>query len=98
MAPNCANADCAVELRDSAAVRLVNDNFADVKLKGNDKIISIGAATNNTTIRGHRVEVDPTSLFMRVTCTIKKRSDMEGYLKHEFSKHPLLFPSLTGDR
>ena len=26
---------------------------------------------------------------MRVTCTIKKRSDMDGYLKHEFSKHPL---------
>ena len=89
MAPNCANADCAVELRESAAVRLVNDNFADVKLKGNDKIISIGAATNNTIIRVHRVEVDPTSLFMRVTCTIKKRSDMEDYLKHEFSKHPL---------
>ena len=47
--------------------------------------ISIGAATNNTTIRGHHVEVDTTSLFMQVTCTIKERSDMEGYL----SKHPL---------
>ena len=37
VAPNCANADCAVELGNNAAVRLVNDNFADVKLKRNDK-------------------------------------------------------------
>ena len=31
--PNCANVDCAVELGNNAAVRLVNDNFADVEQK-----------------------------------------------------------------
>ena len=60
VAPNCANVDCAVELGNNAAVRLVNDNFADVEQKKEEKIKSflIGAATNNTNIRGYHVEVD----------------------------------------
>ena len=33
VAPNCVNVDCAVELWNIAAVRLINYNFADVKLK-----------------------------------------------------------------
>ena len=37
VAPNCANADCAVELG-NGAIRLVYENFADFKLKKNDKL------------------------------------------------------------
>ena len=33
LTPNCANVDCDVELGNNAAERLVNDNFAAVKLK-----------------------------------------------------------------
>lgn len=91
VAPVCANAECAVEVGEQVAAHLTGLNFADAKLKRNDKVTSIGAATNSTTVRGHDVEIDPTLLFMRVTCTIKKSSDMEKHLKHEFSKQP---PSL----
>lgn len=88
VAPKCCNADSAVELGIQAAASLTGQNYSDVKLKRNDRIISIGAATNTATVRGQDVEVDPTLLFMRVTCVIQKPSDMEDYLKHEFSKQP----------
>ena len=91
VAPASANAECAVEVGERVAARLTGFNFADAKLKRNDKVTSIGAATNSASIRGHDVEIDPTLLFMRVTCTINKSSDMENHLKYEFSKEP---PSL----
>ena len=84
VAPKCSSADCAVELGIETAARLKGQNCFDVKLKWNDRVISIGAATITATVQD--VEVDPTLLFMRVTCVIWKPSDMENHLKHEFSK------------
>ena len=88
VAPMRSNADCAVELGNEAAKRLTGQNYSDGKLKRNDRIVSIGAATNTATVRGQDVDVDPTLLFMRVTCVIRKPSDMQNYLNHEFSKQP----------
>ena len=84
VAPMCSNADCAVELGIEAAARLTGQNNSNVKLKRNDRIISIGAAT----VHDQDVEVDPTLLFMWVTCVIRKPSDLQSHLKHEFSKQP----------
>ena len=86
--PECSSADCAVELGIEAAARLTGQNYSDVKLKRNVRVISIGAATNTATVCGQDVQVDPTLLFMRVTCVIRKPSNMENHLKHEFSKQP----------
>ena len=36
-------------------------------LKRNDKVISIGAATNSAIVHGHQVETGPVSLFIYVT-------------------------------
>lgn len=91
VAPATANADRAIEAGEEAAKRLTAMNYADAKLKINDKVISIGAANNSAIVRGHQVEIDPISLFIRVTCVIGNRADMKDHLKHEFSKHP---PSL----
>ena len=88
VAPKCSNADCAAELGIEAAARLTGQNYSDVKLKRNDRVISIGAATNTATVHGQDIEVDPTLLFMRVTCVIRKPSDMGNQIKHEFSKQP----------
>lgn len=88
VAPKSANADRAFELGREAAERIVGENYADVKLKRKDRVISIGTANNSVTVRDQEVEVDPTLLFMRVTCVIKQPSDMEDHLRHEFSKQP----------
>ena len=66
-----------------------------MKLNMNNKVTSIGAATNSTTVHGHDVEIDSTPLFLHLNCTIKKNTDMEQHLKHEFSKQP---PSLFDNR
>ncbi|MES9880176.1 MAG: hypothetical protein ABW185_04765 [Sedimenticola sp.] len=88
VAPKSANADRAFEIGRESAEHLTGDNYADAKLKRKDRVISIGTASNGVTVRDEEVEVDPTLLFMRVTCVIKQPSDMEYHLKHEFSKQP----------
>ena len=75
----------------SDSVVYIHTHYADAKLKRNDKVISIGAGNNSAIVRGHQVDIDTISLFIRVTCMIRNRADMKDHLKHEFSKHP---PSL----
>ena len=60
----------------------MDQNYADVKLKRNNRVISIGTALNGIKVRDKVVEVDPTLLFMRVTCIIEKQAEMEDYLQH----------------
>ena len=91
VAPSSANADCAFELVRESAQHLVDQNYADVELKRSNRVISIGTAIKGITVRNKVVEVDPTLLFMRVTCVIEKQAEIEVYLQHEFSKQP---PSL----
>ena len=88
VAPQQANADSAFEVGNDAAARLTGLNYADATLRRNDKVTSIGAVSNNTTVRGKMVEIDPTILFMRVTCVIENHADLQNYMKHEFSKFP----------
>ena len=71
--------------------QLTGKNYADAKLKRNDKVIYIGVATNGAEVRGCQVEIDPLSLFLRVTCVLHGRDEMKVHLTYEFSKHP---PSL----
>ena len=59
VAPTSANADCAIALGEEIATRMTGMNYADAKLWRNDKVMSIGAATNSATVRSHDVEVDP---------------------------------------
>ena len=80
VAPQQANADSAFEVGNDAAARLTGLNYADATLRRNDKVTSIGA--------GKMVEIDPTILFMRVTCVIENHADLQNYMKHEFSKFP----------
>ncbi len=88
VAPKSVNADCAFELGREAAERLTGENYADAKFKRNDRVVSIATANNTVTVRNNEVEIDPNLLFMRVTCVMKKPSDMEDHLRHEFSKGP----------
>ena len=48
--PKCSNADCAVDLAIEAAARLTEQSYSDAKLKRNDRVKSIGAATYTTTL------------------------------------------------
>ena len=91
VAPKSANPDHAFELGEIAANSITGKNYADVKLKRKDRVISIGAATDSVEIRDNEVEIDPMALFLRVTCFIRKPQDMKDHLTYEFSKYP---PSL----
>ena len=89
IAPPPANAEMAIELGEAAAEQLTGKTYADVKLKRNDKVTSIGATTNSAEVRGCKVEIDPISLFLPV---MQKPDEMKDHLTYEFSKHqPSLF-------
>lgn len=83
-----ANADQAKELGECAAMSIVNQNYADVKLKRNDKVVSISASLNSVEVRGENVQVNPTLLFLRINCVLKDKTEMREYLKYEFSTQP----------
>ena len=85
------NADGAIELGELTANKFTGKNYADVKLKRNDKLTYIDAATNGAEVRGCQVEIDPLSLFLRVICVLHRRDDRKVHLTYEFIKHP---PSL----
>ena len=61
--PATANADRANEPGELAADQLTGKNYADVKLERNDKVISIGVATNGAEVRGCQVEINTLPLF-----------------------------------
>ena len=88
VAPLSANPDQAFQLGETAANALSGQNYADVKLKRGDRVISIGTASDSVAIRGKEVEIDPMSLFLRVTCTINNPRDLKDHLAYEFSKYP----------
>ena len=57
-APATANADGAIKLGELAANQLTGKNYTDVeKLKRNDKVTSIGVATNGAEVRECQVEI-----------------------------------------
>ena len=49
------------------------------------------SANNCIKVRGVDVAVNPSLLFMRITCVISDKSEMEGNLHHELALSP---PSL----
>ena len=83
-----ANADQEFELGELAADQITGKNYADAKLKRKDKVVSICTTKNNTGDRGCQMKIKPISLFLRVTCVMRKREEMEKHLLYEFTKHP----------
>lgn len=88
VAQGSANADSAYEVGKAAADAMTGKSHGEVKLKRNDRVVTISAANNSVRVRGQDVEISSTLLFMRVTCLIKNEREMQGYLKYEFAKHP----------
>ena len=80
VSPATANADRAIELGELAADQLTGKNYADVKLKKNDQVISIGVVINGAEVRGCQVEIGPLSLFLRVTCVLRGRDEKKVHL------------------
>ena len=83
-----ANADKAFEIGEQSAIAISGCSFADVKLKRNDKITSIGSAVNSVKVRDKEIEVDSTNLLLRMSCATDKKSDMKANLSYEYDKHP----------
>ena len=91
VADKSANTDRAIGLGSAAAVAITGKSYGDLKLKRSDRVVSLAMSHNAVNVRGQEVDINPTLLFMRVTCVINDNSEMANYLEYEFSKHP---PSL----
>lgn len=63
-------------------------NFGELKLKRNDRVVSMAMSHNAVNVRGKEVDINPTLLFLRVTCVIDDNREMSNYLEYEFSRYP----------
>ena len=88
---NTVNCDQAFDVGEAAASSLTGKVFSDIKLSRNDRVVSITGSRNTIKVRGQEVVINPTLLFLRITCVIKNKSEMKNYLKYELAKQP---PSL----
>ena len=88
IADKSANAEQAYDIGKALADEMTGKKHGDVKIKRNDRVTSINAAVNAVEVRGKKVEVNSTLLFMRVTCIIKSHEEMAEYLQYEFATFP----------
>ena len=90
VADSSVNSDLAYDVGSSAAARINDKIFSELKLKRNDRVKTISGGTNTVKIRGKSVVVNPTLLFSRITCVLKNSSDMKSFLAYELAPQPLL--------
>ena len=94
IAPKSVNCDESHSVGLAAAEAVSNSTFADAAFKRNNKVNTIYTERNSTIVRGQKVAVNETVLFMKVAAMVKKPEDLEKCMKHEFNKQP---PSLFKD-
>ena len=96
VAPLSADADKGAKLGREAVSRLTRENYANVKLKRGDKVVSLSASFYSAIVRAYEVEIDLNLLFMRVTCVIKGPTEIAENLRYAFSTQPpALFDKCT---
>ena len=91
VADKSVNCDAAYDIGLVAASAMVGKNFTDVKPSRKDRVTTITGARSTVKVRGVDAEVNPTLLFMIITCIINSTTEMEDYMSYELAKHP---PSL----
>ena len=91
VADKSVNCDAAYDIGLVAASVMVGKNFTVVKLSRKDRVATITGARSTVKVRDVDAEVNPTLLFMRITCIINSTTEMEDYMSYELAKHP---PSL----
>ena len=67
---------------------MFGNNLADVKLSRKDRLTTINGARSTVKVRCVDAEVNPTIIFMRITCIINSTTEMEDYMGYELAKHP----------
>ena len=91
VADETVNCDNAYTIGLQAAATVVDKSYTDIKLSRKDRVISISGSKDKVTVRGQEAVINPTLLFMRISCTMKDPSEMEQYMDYELSASP---PSL----
>ena len=66
-----ANSDRAIELWDLTVNKFAGHNYADAKLKRNDRVVSIGAATDSVEVRGSEVDIEYRSNVSIPSCDMR---------------------------
>ena len=91
VADKTVNCDNAYAIGLQAAATVVDKSYTDIKLSRKDRVISISGSKDKVTVRGQEAVINPTLIFMRISCTIKDPSEMKQYMDYELSTSP---PSL----
>ena len=82
------NCDEAVECDSLATAHMLGKNFAEVKLKRNDKVKSLSSVNKCFNIRDHVIPVNPKQLFNRMICIATTTSKLKECLCYELSPYP----------
>ena len=93
IADQSVNCDDAVQLGAAAASKLTGKPFSEISLHRNDKVKTI-VHKSNVTVKGQKTSMNSSLLFNRITCVLKDKSEMEGFLCYELASPP---PSIFSD-
>lgn len=85
VADSSVNCDNECEFGLSAANAMEGKSFADIKLSRNDRVTTKAGTKNTVIVWGQEAVVNPTFLFMRITCVMNDSTEMEDYLTFELA-------------
>lgn len=91
VADECVNCHEANEIGIAAACQIEGKPFTQIKLSRASRVINISGPTNTIKVRGQDATINPTLLFMRITCVMNGSDDIDKYLCYELCQQP---PSL----
>ena len=90
LATNNINCHNAYEIGCKLLENNVEKAFADLKLKRNDRVLSIAHMNKNVKIGNQQSTVNPVQLFSRIICVAKSQEDRKECFKYELSQYPCL--------
>ena len=85
IADKAVNCKQAYELGCMSANLMIDMNFAEIRLKRNDKVKTIASMTNTVSILKELVTMKSSVLFNRITSILRDSSDMGLFLSYEFA-------------
>ena len=76
---------------DDSMTKLTGKTYSEVTLRRKDKVKSLVAMKNTIKVRGVDTVINPSLMFIRITCILNTSTEMETFLQYELASQP---PSL----
>ena len=88
------NCDNALQIGQCSMKKMIGNAYSELTLHRTDKVKLFAAMNNTIKINGEDTVINPSLLFIRITCILNTSTEMETFLQYELAQQP---PSLFLD-